>query len=352
MGAFPLGAVIGAGASVLGNALGFGSQQSANKTNMRIAQMNNDFGREMFDKQVQYNWDMFNATNEYNSATNQRKRLEDAGLNPYLMTNGGTAGVAQGGSSVSPPTGAPAHVDAFQPNFDSIVNSYLQEKNIDAQSNLANANAQKALAEAENINVGNTYQRRMLESELLSRVDTHKLNQRSIDFGLATFDNDVAINRIQRDIAENTNYEVLSRAHLNEMQAQLTSENIKYVAPQALQAIAESKARAFASFKSGELSRQQAVESFARTLVAQSERRGIILDNETKELTYNRALKTARKLLKTELSELSARQYEAKAREKEAKGTTPSGWKKTMRYIRDVLSLPTVPLSEGLKAVK
>lgn len=349
---FLLGTALSAGSSLLGNGLGALSQKSANKTNLRIAQMNNDYGREMFNKQMQYNWDMWNATNEYNSASNQRQRLEDAGLNPYLMTNGGTAGVAQGGSSVTPPAASPAHVESFQPNFDSIVNSYLQEKNIDAQSNLANANAQKALAEAQNINVGNTYQRRMLESELLSRVDTHKLNQRSIDFGLATFDNDVAINRIQRDIAESTNYEMLSRAQLNEMQSQLTSENIKYVAPQALQAIAESKARAFASYESGKLSQQQAVESVARTLVAQSENKGIILDNKTKQLTYDRAFKTAKELLKTELSELSARQYESKAREKEAKGTTPSGWKKSMRYIRDVLSLPTVPLSEGLKAVK
>lgn len=311
MGLFPLGAAIGAGASLLGNALGFGSQQSANKTNMRIAQMNNDFGREMFDKQVQYNWDMFNATNEYNSATNQRKRLEDAGLNPYLMTNGGTVGIAQGGSSVTPPTAAPAHVDAFQPNFDGIVNSFMQERSIESQTNLANAQAQKTLAEAQNINMGNNYQERMLESELLSRSDTHKLNQRSIDFGLATFDDDVAINKIQRDIASSTDSELKSRVALNELQGKLLDEQIKFVKPQALQNIAESRARAFAALESGKLSRQQACQSVANTLYIEAQTSGVHIDNASKSLTYDHAFKIAGQLLDTDMTELKARQKES-----------------------------------------
>ena len=79
------GAVAAAGASLLGNLLGSGSSKSTNKTNLKIAQMNNDFNREMFNRQIEYNWDMWNAQNEYNTASAQRERLEDAGLNPYLM---------------------------------------------------------------------------------------------------------------------------------------------------------------------------------------------------------------------------------------------------------------------------
>ena len=37
---------------------------------------------------------MFDASNEWNSAKSQRERLEAAGLNPYLMMNGGSAGTA------------------------------------------------------------------------------------------------------------------------------------------------------------------------------------------------------------------------------------------------------------------
>jgi hypothetical protein len=45
----------------------------------------------------QRNWqeNMWNKENFYNTASAQRQRLEEAGLNPYLMMNGGSAGVSQ-----------------------------------------------------------------------------------------------------------------------------------------------------------------------------------------------------------------------------------------------------------------
>lgn len=135
-----VGSAIGAGASLIGGAGATAAQNSANK---EIAQMNNAFNEKMFDKQVAYNkemyqqqlgdqwkfyndakqnsWDLYNDQKEYNSASAQRERLEAAGLNPYLMMSGGSAGVAQGGSSpsgaspsaqgVTPPTATPYSAD-------------------------------------------------------------------------------------------------------------------------------------------------------------------------------------------------------------------------------------------------
>ena len=57
--------------------------QETNANNYKIAQENNAFNERMIDKM-----------NDYNSAVNQRKRLEEAGLNPYLMLDGGSAGTA------------------------------------------------------------------------------------------------------------------------------------------------------------------------------------------------------------------------------------------------------------------
>lgn len=135
-----VGSAIGAGASLIGGASSTAMQNHANK---EIAQMNNAFNEKMFDKQVAYNkemyqqqlgdqwkfyndakqnsWDLYNDQKEYNSASAQRERLEAAGLNPYLMMSGGSAGVAQGGSSpsggapsaqgVTPPTATPYSAD-------------------------------------------------------------------------------------------------------------------------------------------------------------------------------------------------------------------------------------------------
>lgn len=135
-----VGSAIGAGASLVGGASSTAMQNHANK---EIAQMNNAFNEKMFDKQIAYNkemyqqqlgdqwkfyndakqnsWDLYNDQKEYNSASAQRERLEAAGLNPYLMMSGGSAGVAQGGSSpsggapsgqgVTPPTATPYSAD-------------------------------------------------------------------------------------------------------------------------------------------------------------------------------------------------------------------------------------------------
>lgn len=142
-----VGSAIGAGSSLIGGAASTAAQNAANK---EIAQMNNAFNEKMFDKQVAYNkemyqqqlgdqwkfyndskqnaWDlvenqqqfqtdMWNKNNEYNSASAQRERLEAAGLNPYLMMNGGSAGTAQtmSGSAGAAPSGAAPSAQGVTP---------------------------------------------------------------------------------------------------------------------------------------------------------------------------------------------------------------------------------------------
>lgn len=108
--------IIGGAVDLIGNMFNMGSQNKANATNLKIAQMNNQFNERMLNKHIAYNYDMFNKQNQWNSATEQRKRLEQAGLNPYLMMNGGNAGTAANTLGITAPTAAPASVVA--PQFD------------------------------------------------------------------------------------------------------------------------------------------------------------------------------------------------------------------------------------------
>lgn len=85
--------------------------ESTNKANIHIAQMSNEYNREQLERQIEQEWDMWNAENEYNSASSQRKRLEEAGLNPYMMMDGGSAGSA---SSMTSPAAQPAVVPQMQ----------------------------------------------------------------------------------------------------------------------------------------------------------------------------------------------------------------------------------------------
>ena len=84
-------------------------QDSANKTYLKGIRETNEQNYKIWQEQQQHNIDMFNMqndanvvnwqnqfdqTNAYNTALAQRQRLEDAGLNPALMMNGGSAGTA------------------------------------------------------------------------------------------------------------------------------------------------------------------------------------------------------------------------------------------------------------------
>jgi hypothetical protein len=82
-----------------------------NQANRDIALMNNQYNRENLERQIDEQWRMWNAENEYNSASAQRQRLEEAGLNPYMMMSGGSAGTA---SSMTSPSAAPADTSGTQ----------------------------------------------------------------------------------------------------------------------------------------------------------------------------------------------------------------------------------------------
>lgn len=98
-------------------------QRETNAMNYLMQQETNAQNYKIWQEQKQNNLDMWHMENEYNSASAQRQRLEDAGLNPYLMMNGGSAGVAGSVDSAAPPTMQSATMQS--PNLD---NSYTLNK--------------------------------------------------------------------------------------------------------------------------------------------------------------------------------------------------------------------------------
>lgn len=123
-----LGTVIGAGAGLLGNAIGAASQASANRTNLRINRENNEFNAEQAQLNREWNRNMWSENNEYNSPQAMIAR----GLNPYMQGSAASAASspAQSGSAASS-SGLPS-IQAFKPDFSSvgsILASFAQARN-------------------------------------------------------------------------------------------------------------------------------------------------------------------------------------------------------------------------------
>lgn len=105
--------------SLISGAIGAKSTANTNKTNLKINQMNNDFNAREAQKARDFQLDMWNKENEYNSASSQRKRLEEAGYNPYM--NDAQAGTAAGmsGTSAASAAGAASQIP-YTPDFQSV----------------------------------------------------------------------------------------------------------------------------------------------------------------------------------------------------------------------------------------
>lgn len=105
--------------TVISGAIGAKSTSDTNKTNLKINQMNNDFNAREAQKARNFQLDMWNRENEYNKASSQRKRLEEAGYNPYMSD--AQAGTASGMSGTSAATAAGAAPQIpYTPDFQSV----------------------------------------------------------------------------------------------------------------------------------------------------------------------------------------------------------------------------------------
>lgn len=89
------------------NRWNYAATQATNKTNYEINKLNNQFNQVEAQKQRQHELGMWHMNNEYNSPTAQRSRLESAGLNPYMMMSGGSAGTASSNSGSQAASAAP-----------------------------------------------------------------------------------------------------------------------------------------------------------------------------------------------------------------------------------------------------
>lgn len=151
------GGLLGLGSSSVQNSQNRQNVRETNQMNYKINQMNNQFNERMAIQQRNWQENMWNKENAYNTASAQRQRLEEAGLNPYLMMNGGSAGVAQSaGTGAAASSSGNAVMQPFQADYSGIGSSIgnifqyelmqSEKSNLQGARQLADAKAMETLS--------------------------------------------------------------------------------------------------------------------------------------------------------------------------------------------------------------
>ena len=270
----PLNAVgLGLGAvSGVGNIFG---SSSSNSQNMKINKMNNEFNAREAEKARQYQTEMWNKTNDWNSPKNVRKRLEEAGYNPYLGMDSSNVGTAQSAGSSSPASAAsPIQNNPLQ--FDGIQNALstaIQMDNATKVSNaeVSNLQGQKSLSDAKAADTLSNIDWYKFTPEYRNWLQTTGMSRAQLSFNTdrQNLENMQWINKIQRaqrtDILLSNDAKSIINKYLDSSQ----SLQLKMMANQSFQA-----------FSAGRLSLQQCKTEITKQLLNMAETEGQKISNK------------------------------------------------------------------------
>lgn len=315
-----LGGIIAGGASLVSSGINAISNAASNRSGANLNATNRAWNEKMQDKQNDWNmseWTrQFNMQNEYNSASSQRARLEAAGLNPYMIMNGGSAGTATS-SSVTGASPGSASTNFVPTPYDAsgISAAGSQIGSMVQQQALIDAQVRKANAEANGSEIQNKYLDTQLQ-ENINNLISSRLNtdeQRS----LAAFQRASGLQllggNIQRQYIENQNLlqeRVESEARTTQIryEAALTSAHLSYLPQQVKSELALNAAQAYAARSAGLLNDKQAQ---------------LVVEQKTSEILRQYGLRASNGQQKYIASKLS---YEAKSAQFEynqARSTRP-----------------------------
>lgn len=264
--------LISGAASLIGNTVG---TMSSNSKNMKINKMNNDFNAREAEKARQYQTEMWNKTNEWNSPKNIRKRLQEAGYNPYLGMDSSNVGTAVNVGSSSPASAAsPIQNNPLQ--FDGIQNALstaIQMDNATKVSNaeVSNLQGQKSLSDAKAADTLSNIDWYKLTPEYRNWLQTTGMSRAQLSFNTdrQNLENMQWVNKIQR--AQRTDILLSNEAKgiINKYLDSSQSLQLKMMANQSFQA-----------FTSGRLSLQQCKTEITKQLMNMTEIEGKKISNK------------------------------------------------------------------------
>ncbi|MCE8949567.1 hypothetical protein [Bacteroides thetaiotaomicron] len=308
-------------AAGVGTAGAVGGSLLSNKGNANIAQQGNEFNEKMFDKQVAYDkemyqqqlgdqWEFYNDAKqnawdmaEYNSAPAQRERLEAAGLNPYLMMNGGSAGTAQSsvqGSApsvqgVNPPTATPYSVDysGITQGLGMALDQVLKQPERDVKN-----------AEANNLRIEGKYKAAKMIAEIVNmRTDAKtKEGRLALDKLIYSIDKDLKTSQMSVNSENIANMQ--AQRKLINVQTLFAEKQLSWMDAQNKMDLAQKTADIQLKYAQGALTKKQVdheinkiAETAAKTSLIGVQKQGQSLQNQFDSATFGNRVKTVKETL-------------------------------------------------------
>lgn len=310
--------------------------QETNANNYKIAQENNAFNERMVDK-----------INDYNSAVNQRKRLEEAGLNPYLMMDGGSAGTASttptaDNSSVQQiPDVASSMSQGSQLFASSISNAANQIANQVYNSDLMSANVRKVNAEAATSEQDKLYkeiQNQFAAAQFLTDLRLKrmqgKLTEQDYLFAKNSMQDRLDSLKFQNTVSGSQASYYNQMSGLLDVQRKIEETNLKWLPAEKQASLSATLQNALTMASQMHLNYAQAKSALAMAALNFANEQGIRLDNKLKDSVFDLSVG------------LVENQYQKGFFEKEQYaggwnlGTAGQGTWTTSRSVRDKMGKP------------
>lgn len=263
--------------------------QETNANNYKIAQENNAFNERMIDKQ-----------NEYNSAVNQRKRLEEAGLNPYLMLDGGNAGTATSAptadtSSVqqipdvasSMSQGSQILGSSISSAASQIANQVYNSKLMDA--NVRKVNADAATSEQDKLykEIQNQFAAAQFLTDLRLKKMQGKLTEQDYLFAKNSMEDRLDALKFQNTLTGSQSSYYNQMAGLINVQRQIQETNLKWLPAEKQAALSATLQNTLTMCSQMHLNYAQAKSALSMAALNFANEQGIRLDNKLKDSVFD-----------------------------------------------------------------
>lgn len=188
------------------------------------------FGANKQDKnaQAQRDWQekMYLMDRDYNTAVNQRKRLEEAGLNPNLMMNGSAGSVSGSVPSTGMSNSGETLAQGINAAGSSAAQMIAQQMDINAQAGVRSAEARKAEEEADY--TGQMTESQRMQNMFLLQTLSAKTKNLELKNIYQELENQYARDSLDArvDLVTAQNCSLTNRAYLDAMNAALvTTQN-------------------------------------------------------------------------------------------------------------------------------